>query len=370
LRQTALNAVHKSFGARMVEFGGWEMPVHYEGIVAEHEAVRKHAGIFDLQHMGRLRLTGKDRARFLEGLVTQAVASAKPGMARYSVVVGEDGNALDDIIFYTLPESIIVIVNAGNRDRIVEHFTKRLSGDVTMEDLTDRWAMLAIQGPEALAIVNGLSDVDLAPMKYYRCGSAMIAGEPTFVATTGYTGEHGFELVFDARSAERTLRILLEHGKERGVKLCGLGARDTLRLEAGMPLYGHELETDVNPYEAGLDFAVDLSKDFVGKSALARVKAAGPARKLLGFVVDGKRIPRQGALLSSKGENVGKVTSGTSSPTVGKVVCMGFVPAKLAQDPAVTFEVEISGKRYPLARTELPFFSNTRKRKASAESPK
>lgn len=363
MRQTALNAKHRSLGARLVEFGGWEMPVHYEGIVAEHEAVRKHAGLFDLQHMGRLRLTGKDRAKFLEGLVTQAVATAKPGQARYSIVVNEEGNALDDIIFYTLPEAIIVIVNAGNRERIVEHFTKRLAGDLTMEDLTDRWAMIAIQGPEALAIVSALSDQDLSTMKYYRCGSAMIAGEPTFVATTGYTGEHGFELVFDARSAERMWNLLLRHGKERGLKPCGLGARDTLRLEAGMPLYGHELELDVNPFEAGLDFAVALEKEFTGSRALARIKKEGPKRKLLGFFVDGKRIPRQGAGLFAGGEQVGKVTSGTSSPTLGRVVCMGFVPAALAADPKATFEVEISGKRYPLARAELPFYSNTRKKK-------
>lgn len=369
MRTTALNAKHKSLGARMVEFGGWEMPVHYTSIVAEHEAVRKHAGLFDLQHMGRLRLTGKDRAAFLEGLVTQAVASAKPGMARYSIVVNEQGFAMDDIIFYTLPESIIVIVNAGNRERIVEHFQKHLrarfaSADIVMEDLTDRWAMLAIQGPEALAIVSKLSDQDLSAMKYYKCGSAMVGGEPTFVATTGYTGEHGFELVFDARSAERMWDLLIRHGKERGLTPCGLGSRDTLRLEAGMPLYGHELELDVNPLEAGLDFAVRLDKDFVGAEALRTMNAAGPARKLLGFVVDGKRIPRQGAGLYSSGEQIGKVTSGTSSPTLGKVVCMGFVPARLAAAPGTAFEVEISGKRYPLARTELPFYSNTRKKKS------
>jgi aminomethyltransferase len=347
----------------MVEFGGWEMPVHYEGIVAEHEAVRTKAGLFDLQHMGRLRLTGKDRVAFLEGLVTQAVATAKPGQARYSIVVDEQGHALDDIIFYTLPESLIVIVNAGNRERILAHVTPRLKGDVVLEDLTERWAMLAIQGPEALPIVNALSDRDLSEMKYYRCGSAMIAGEPCFVATTGYTGEHGFELVFDARSAERMWDLLLLHGKSRGLRPCGLGARDTLRLEAGMPLYGHELELDVNPYEAGLDFAVSLDKDFHGKAALAKVKAQGPARKLLGFVVDGKRIPRQGAPIFSGNEAVGKVTSGTSSPTVEKVICMAFVPAKLAQDPQAKLEVEISGKRYPLARTEVPFYSRTRKKK-------
>jgi aminomethyltransferase len=360
---TALNAKHKTLGARMVEFGGWEMPVQYGSIVEEHEAVRTKAGLFDLQHMGRLRLTGRDRVAFLEGLITQAVGSAKPGMARYSLVTNDDGNALDDIIFYTLPESLIVIVNAGNRERIIDHFEKNLRGDVTIEDLTGRWAMLAIQGPEALAIVQPLADADLSQMKYYRCGSALVLGEPCFIATTGYTGEHGFELVFGARGAERLWDLLLLHGKDRGLRPCGLGARDTLRLEAGMPLYGHELELDVNPLEAGLDFAVKLDKTFVGSDALERVQAQGPERKLLGFEVDGKRIPRQGAPVFAGNEPVGKVTSGTRSPTLDRVICMGFVPAKLAADSSAAFEVEISGKRHPLKRVELPFYSRTRAKK-------
>jgi aminomethyltransferase len=222
--------------------------------------------------------------------------------------------------------------------------------------------MLAIQGPEALPIVQALSDVDLSTMKYYRCASAMVLGEPCFVATTGYTGEHGFELVFDARSAERMWDLLLLHGKERGLRPCGLGARDTLRLEAGMPLYGHELERDVTPLEAGLDFAVKLDKSFVGADALKKQQAAGVPRKLLGFEVDGKRIPRQGASVFAGSEAVGKVTSGTRSPTLDKVVCMAFVPAKLAADAGTSFEVEISGKRSPLKRVELPFYSRTRKK--------
>lgn len=362
MRTTALNARHRSLGARMVEFGGWDMPVQYGSIVEEHEAVRTKAGLFDLQHMGRLRLTGKDRVAFLEGLVTQAVGTAKPGMARYSVMTNDQGNALDDIIFYTLPESLIVIVNAGNRERIVAHMQAHLRGDVTLEDCSERWAMLAIQGPEALAIVQPLSDVDLSQMKYYRCASAMILGEPCFVATTGYTGEHGFELVFDARVAERMWDLLLAYGKERGLRPCGLGCRDTLRLEAGMPLYGHELELDTNPLEAGLDFAVKLDKKFVGSEALRKVQAAGAARKLLGFEVDGKRIPRQGAPIWAGSATVGKVTSGTRSPTLDKVVCMAFVPSGLAKDAGTAFEVEISGKRSPLKRVEMPFYSRTRKK--------
>ncbi|MBI3723393.1 hypothetical protein HY251_05490 [bacterium] len=265
MHQTALNAKHKSHGARMVEFGGWEMPVHYESIVLEHETVRTKAGLFDLQHMGRLRLTGKDRVAFLEGIITQAVASAKPGMARYSLVTNEQGHALDDIIFYTLPESLVVIVNAGRKDK--------------------------------------------------------------------------------------------------GARPCGLGARDTLRLEAGMPLYGHELELDVNPFEAGLDFAVYLDKPFVGQEALARIKKDGPSRRVVGFECEGKRIPRQGAPIFSGPEQVGKVTSGTRSPTLDKVICMGFVPAALAASSSASLEVEVGGQRYKLRRVDLPFYSRTRKKK-------
>ena len=361
MHKTALNAKHKALGARMVEFAGWEMPVQYEGIVAEHAVVRERVGLFDLQHMGRLRLTGPDRARALDRFLTNDVQGTPPGRARYAVVTDEQGLALDDAIYYVLPEAIILVVNASNRDRVLDWVRPRLQGDVTLTDETHRLAMIAIQGPKSRDVLQPLCDTDLTEIKYYRCAGGMVMGEPCFIARTGYTGEVGYELVFDATQSEFVWDALMKHGAPHGIKPIGLGARDTLRLEAGMPLYGHELETDTNPLEANLDFAVKLEgDDFFGRDALRKVREAGPARKLVGFDVQSARIPRQGTAIFHGGEAVGKVTSGTKSPTLNKVICMGFVPRPLA-DRKDGWEVEISGKRWPLSPTTLPFYSNTRK---------
>jgi aminomethyltransferase len=361
LKTTALIEKHRAHGARLVEFGGWEMPVHYEGIVAEHKRVREGVGLFDLQHMGRLRLTGPDRAEALDRFLTNDVPATKPGRARYAVMCDDDGNAIDDCIYYVLPEAIILVVNASNRDAVLKWMRPRMKGRVVMSDETERWAMLAVQGPMAREVLQPLTDVDLKTIKYYRCASAMVLGEPCFVARTGYTGELGYELVFDARDAERMWDALLAHGAEHGIQPIGLGARDTLRLEAGMALYGHELDRETNPLEAGLDFAIKLkSGEFYGRDALLKIRDAGVARKLIGFEVDGRRIPRQGAVIVHGGEGVGAVTSGTKSPSKGNVICMGYVPAALAGETS-GWEVEISAKRYPLQVVKLPFYSRTRK---------
>jgi aminomethyltransferase len=361
VHKTALNAKHRAHGARMVEFAGWDMPVQYQGIVAEHACVRERVGLFDLQHMGRLRLTGPDRARALDRFLTNDVQGTPPGRARYAVITNEQGTAIDDAIYYVLPESIILVVNASNRDAVLEWVRPRLKGDVTLTDETFRWAMLAIQGPKARDVLQPLCDADLHEIKYYRCQGGMVLGEPCFIARTGYTGEVGYELVFDATQSEWMWDSLLKHGKAHGIEPIGLGARDTLRLEAGMALYGHELDPQTNPLEAGLDFAVKLEgDDFFGREALRKVRDAGPKRKLLGFDVPGGRIPRQGARVFQGGEAVGAVTSGTKSPTLGKVICMAYVPRPLA-DRADGWEVEVGGKRWPLTPTTLPFYSNTRK---------
>ncbi len=361
MKTTALIEKHRAHGARLVEFGGWEMPVHYEGIVAEHKRVREGVGLFDLQHMGRLRLTGPDRAEALDRFLTNDVPATKPGRARYAIMCDDDGNAIDDCIYYVLPEAIILIVNASNRDAVLKWMRPRMKGRVVMSDETERWAMLAVQGPKAREVLEPLTDADLSKFKYYRCGSAMVLGEPCFVARTGYTGELGYELVFDARDAERMWDALLTHGAKHGIQPIGLGARDTLRLEAGMALYGHELDRQTNPLEAGLDFAIKLkSGDFYGRDALLKIREQGVARKLLGFEVDGRRIPRQGASIVHGGESVGTVTSGTKSPSQGNVICMGYVPAALAGETS-GWEVEISSKRYPLQTVKMPFYSRTRK---------
>ncbi|MCO5172223.1 MAG: glycine cleavage system aminomethyltransferase GcvT [Planctomycetes bacterium] len=361
MHRTALNAKHRALGARMVEFAGWEMPVQYEGIVSEHACVRERVGLFDLQHMGRLRLTGPDRARALDRFVTNDVQGTPVGRARYAVITGEDGNALDDAIYYVLPEAIILVVNASNRERVLEWVRPRLEGDVTLTDETHRLAMIAVQGPRSRDVLQPLCDTDLAEVKYYRCKGGMVLGEPCFIARTGYTGEVGYELVFDATQAEWMWDSLTRHGAPHGIKPVGLGARDTLRLEAGMALYGHELDTDTNPLEAGLDFAVKLEgQGFYGRDALRKVRDEGPRRKLLGFEVPGGRIPRQGATICHGGEAVGKVTSGTKSPTLGKVICLGYVPRPMAEQ-GEGWEVEVGGKRWPMTPTQVPFYSKTRK---------
>ncbi len=360
MNKTALNEVHRQLGARMIEFGGWEMPVHYESIVAEHKGVREGVGLFDLQHMGRLRFTGPDRAAALDRFLTNDVAGTPSGRARYAVITREDGGALDDCIYYVLPEAIVLIVNASNREAVLEWIRPRLEGDVTLSDETDRWAMLAVQGPKAPDVLGPLIDLSLKKLKYYRCQGAMVLGEPCFVARTGYTGEIGYELVFDAREAERMWAALLHHGREHGIRPVGLGARDSLRLEAGMPLYGHELDLESPPLEADLDFAIKLDAgDFYGRDALRKVREEGPRRKLVGFTVEGRRIPRQGARVLRGGEEQGVVTSGTKSPMLDQVICLAYVPRALAEE-AEGWEVEISGRSYPLTRAQLPFFSKTR----------
>jgi aminomethyltransferase len=361
VNKTALNAKHRALGAKMVEFGGWDMPVQYEGILAEHACVRERVGLFDLQHMGRLRLTGPDRARALDRFLTNDVQGTPPGRARYAVVTNEQGTAIDDAIYYVLPESIILVVNASNREKVLAWIKPRLQGDVTLTDETHRWAMIAIQGPKSRDVLQPLCDTDLNEIKYYRCAGGMVLGEPCFIARTGYTGEVGYELVFDATQSEWMWDSLTKHGASHGIKPIGLGARDTLRLEAGMALYGHELDEETNPLEAGLDFAVKLEGDgFYGRDALRKVRDEGPRRKLVGFELPGGRIAREKASVFFKGEHVGKVTSGTKSPTLGKVIAMAYVPRALA-DEKTGWEVEVGGKRWPMTPASLPFYSNTRK---------
>lgn len=368
LHHTALNAKHRAHGAKLVGFGGWEMPLQYEGIVKEHARVREHAGLFDLQHMGRLRFTGPDRAAALDRFLTNDVPATKVGQARYAVITGEDGGAIDDCIYYVLPEAILLVVNASNREAVLEWIRPRLEGEVTLSDETHRWTMIAVQGPKALQIVDPLLDFDLSKLRYYRCQGGMLRGEPCFVARTGYTGEVGYELVFDAREAETMWDAILAAGAEHELAPVGLGARDTLRLEAGMALYGHELDRQTSPLEAGVDFAVKLEgADFFGRAALQEQRDAGVPRKLVGFTVEGARIPRQGAEVLCGGEPVGVVTSGTKSPTLGEVICLAYVPRTLAEDSAQSFEVRISTRSYPLQRAALPFYSRTRAKKQKGE---
>ena len=360
MRKTILNSTHIAMGAKMVEFGGWHMPVAYSQIRDEHRATRTAAGLFDLSHMGRFIVRGKDRVRLMDRVATNDISLLKPGEAGYGLLCNEQGNALDDIITYAFPEHLFVVVNAGNRDRDFAWIDeqRRAGGfDATLEDASERLAMIALQGPRAIELSKQFSPDPLADLGYYHALEGTFAGVPATIARTGYTGEDGVEVYLPAADAARVWNELLEKGKAVGLLAVGLGARDTLRLEAGMPLYGHELGLDTNPLEAGLGFAVKLKKaaDFVGKAALAKVKADGPARKLICIINEGKKIPREGYPVKRGGEVVGKVTSGTFSPSFERPICMAYVVPS-AGEVGTDLTVDVRGEALPGKVVKRPFY--------------
>lgn len=357
LLQTVFHDWHAAHGGRMVEFGGWHMPVQYSTIVEEHGTVRQAVGLFDIAHMGRLWFTGPDACRFLDHLLTNDVSKLKVGQVRYSLVTNELGGILDDVLVYRLDDAYMLVVNASNRLKIVDWITSRQSGfDCQMDDRTVSHPMIAIQGPRALDVVVRLGHEDAGAMKYYSIAPATVGGQPVLVSRTGYTGEDGFEVIAAADVAADLWEQTVAAGQEFGLQACGLGCRDTLRLEAAMPLYGHELSESIDPLTAGLQFAVKLeADDFIGRSALREIKAGGGLRKRVGLELAGRRIAREGAAVLINEETIGEVTSGTFSPTLQEPIAMAYVSAA-ASRPGTVVEIDIRGKREAAAVVELPFY--------------
>jgi aminomethyltransferase len=356
LRRTPLYEEHKSLGARLVDFAGWEMPVQYEGIKAEHNAVRNHAGLFDVSHMGEVVFRGPDAEEAVQRLVTRDVTRQETGQAGYSAVCYEDGGTVDDVIVYRRPDDFLVVVNASNREKDLDHFRENTQDlDVEVADESDDWALLAVQGPEAAGILQDFTDADLSNLKPFRFVEGAIGGAKTSISRTGYTGEDGFELYLSPDDAPHLWRELLE----AGATPAGLGARDTLRLEAGMCLYGNELDPETTPLEAGIDFAVHLDKEqeFIGQEALRREKEEGLGKKLVGFEVEGRGIARHDYPVRAGEENVGRVTSGTLSPTLGKAIGLALV------SPGVEdrFEVLIRDRPVEAHAVQLPFYKREKK---------
>ncbi|MBI4568678.1 MAG: glycine cleavage system aminomethyltransferase GcvT [Planctomycetes bacterium] len=352
--KTPLAAIHEGSGAKMVEFGGWWMPVLYTSITQEHTAVRTGVGLFDTSHMGRLIVRGGDDRSFLERMVTNEVASLQNGRARYSLVTREDGGVIDDILIYADSDHYFIVVNASNCETVLSWFRDHIKpDDVTIEDVTERLAMIAVQGPAAAALVKPMiTGCDASALPYYGFAHGSWKGAAVVISRTGYTGEDGFELFIDPAHAAPLWQALTAGG----AKPCGLGARDTLRLEAGMPLYGHEIDLEHNPIEAGLGSFVKLEKGFfVGRDALARIRQAGPARRCVGLEVNARRIPRAGHAVWSGGAPVGAVVSGTASPTLAKNIATAYVPAELAT-VGTALEVEISDQRHPAVVVKKPFY--------------
>lgn len=366
LKQTRLHAVHVQAGAKMVPFGGWSMPVQYGSILAEAKRVREHTGLFDLGHMGRIDVTGQDAVPFLDSLVTSFVAKIPEGAIRYGLLCGEDGGPFDDLLLYkTDATEIFVVANASNKAKVLDWMESHKGGhSVTIADRSEELAMIALQGPKSQAALQPVvEDKDLSEVGYYKFAFATVCGIPNVrVSRTGYTGEDGFELYFPNDEAPRVWAALIEAGADQHIAPIGLGARDTLRLEAGMPLYGHEIDASHNPVEAGLNFGVSFKEekgDWIGREALAKIKES-PVRKLVGIKTDGKRVPRQGYPLFHGDEEVGAVCSGAVSPTLDTNIGSAYLPMALAE-PGQTIDMDIRGKRQSCIVCELPFYSRTRK---------
>jgi aminomethyltransferase len=356
---TPLADRHQALGARIVEFGGWLMPVQYSGILEEHRAVRARAGLFDLSHMGELFVEGPEAAASLGYALTTDLASLKVGRARYSMICFPDGGILDDLIVYRLAdERYMVVANASNAGAVSDALAVRFPGfHVVLDDRSLATALVAIQGPRAAGVLAPLTDVALDELRYYAIAEGHVAGVAALVARTGYTGEDGFEIFVDVAGAGRIWDVLIETGESEGVVPAGLGARDTLRLEAGMPLYGNELGPDTTPFEAGLGRVVDLERagDFVGRAALAKAKTDGPRKLLVGLVVRGRGIARHGYDVFAGDRRTGVVTSGTFSPTLGEPIAMAYVAPSDAE-PGTILAVGVRDQRVPAEVVPLPFY--------------
>ena len=365
LRPTPLAAVHERLGAKLTGFAGWLMPLRYRSETAEHQAVRTAAGIFDLSHMGEIMVTGPDAAAALDYALVGQPSALAPGRARYTMICAPDGGIIDDLIVYRLvADEFLVVANAANTAAVFAELAERATGpnaDVT--DRTADYALIAVQGPRAARILTPLTSADLGEVRYYASYPATVAGHDVLLARTGYTGEDGFELFTRPDDAEPVWDAVASAGAPDGLIPAGLAARDTLRLEAAMPLYGNELGPDVTPFDAGLGRVVKLGKpaDFVGRAALARRAEAAPERVLVGLVGRSRRIPRHGYEVLRGGSPCGTVTSGAPSPTLGKPIAMAY----LKPDAASTAEPDgggaglafnIRGSAEPADLVQLPFY--------------
>ncbi|MQA28969.1 MAG: glycine cleavage system aminomethyltransferase GcvT [Luteitalea sp.] len=362
LKKTALHARHRTSGARMVPFGGWDMPVEYSGIVAEHLAVRERAGIFDVSHMGQIEVAGKNALEAVQRISCNDAAKLQVGQAQYSGLLTPDGTFVDDILVYRLaPQHFMLVVNASHIGKDYEHIAEGIkpAGDAVAVDASSRYALVAVQGPQAREVVQPLTAVDLGAMKYYWFAHGEVAGIRATVSRTGYTGEDGYEIFVPPPQADRLWLALLESGREVGLIPCGLGARDTLRLEASMRLHGNDIDETTTVLEADLGWIVGWKKpDFVGAERLRRQKAEGIARRLVGLEMQEPGIARAGHDVYVGDSKVGAVTSGTQTPYLKKAIAMAYLPVAQATAGSEV-EVDIRGRRARATVVPMPFYKRT-----------
>ena len=362
LKKTALHATHVALGARMVPFGGWDMPVEYSGITAEHLAVRERVGLFDVSHMGEVEIAGADALAAVQKITSNDASKLAVGQIQYSSLPTPQGTVVDDVLVYRwAPEHFLLVINAGNIDKDVAWIKKEIAGvgDAVMVDSSSRYALIALQGPKAQQVLQPLTGVDLADLKYYWFAHGEFAGIRGTVSRTGYTGEDGFEIFVPPGQAPRLWQALLDAGLPYGILPAGLGARDTLRLEASMRLCGSDMDETTTLVEAGLGWIVGWKKaGFTGKAALDAQKASGPSRKLVGFEMTDRGIARGGCPIYVDGAPAGTVTSGTQTPFLKKAIGMGYVPAAAAT-PGQALEIDIRGRRVAAKVVPMPFYKRS-----------
>jgi glycine cleavage system T protein (aminomethyltransferase) len=361
LKTTALNAVHCELRAKMVDFGGWDMPVQYSGILEEHHAVRRAVGLFDVSHMGEIEIRGRDAFALVDSVTTNAVAKLNIGQAQYTGLLYEHGGFVDDILVHKVADDhYFLCVNASNQEKDFEHIVARNRTGAVVEFASARYAQLAIQGPKGLATLQKLTATDLPAIQYYHFTDGLVSGTPARIARTGYTGEDGFEIYIDPGQAERLWNDILDAGREFGIKPCGLGARNTLRLEAKMALYGHEIHASITPYEADLAWIVKMDKgDFTGRAALAKQKADGVKRKLVGFEMTGRGIGRDGYEVFQDGVPAGWVTSGGPAPTLNKNIGLCYLPTDRAK-PGERIQIMIRNQAVDAITVPTPFYKRAK----------
>jgi aminomethyltransferase len=361
LRKTALNAVHRSLGAKMVNFGGWDMPVEYSGILAEHMATRTAAGLFDVSHMGEIEVHGDQALELVQYVTCNDAAKLGIGQAQYSGLMTEQGTFVDDLLVHKISDRhYFLCVNAGNQDQDFEHVRSHNLTNAKVENAGKRYSQLAIQGPKAVGILQRLTEVPLDPIHYYHFTFGDVDGVDCLIARTGYTGEDGFEIYFAPEHSEKLWADLLEEGSSEGLLPCGLGARNTLRLEASMCLYGHEIDETTTPWDAGLGWICKPGKgEFLGREALLRQKERGIERTLVGVEMHDRLIARDGCPVSIGGKQAGRVTSGSPAPFLKKNIAMAYVPVEF-KAPGTEIIVEIRANQAPARIVPMPFYKRAK----------
>lgn len=357
MKYTKLNSIHKQLNAKLVEFAGFEMPVYYSSIVEEHLAVRNSVGIFDVSHMGEIFIKGPDALKFVQKITINDASKLKPGKAQYSAMCYENGGIVDDLLVYKLEDGFMLVVNASNKDKDFEWMKKNVSENVELFDKSDDYTLIAVQGPKSAETLKSLIDFDIYELKFYTFKEGKIIDVPAIISRTGYTGELGYEIYFegDEATAQKIWNAIVEEGKKFDIKCCGLGARDSLRLEMGYCLYGNDIDETTNPLEAGLGWITKLDKEyFIGKDALLKIKQSGITRQLKGFELIDRGIPRHGNEIFFENKKIGFVTSGTQSPYLNKPIGLGYFDINSVNDDAI-FEIDNRGKRLKAKFTKVPF---------------